>query len=62
MKGRKEVYEYTCEYSDNSQYNITVSCDGIINGTLVTSCPSRIRTPSCSTMNSFGSTATTLSF
>jgi hypothetical protein len=54
MKGKKEVYEYTCEYSDNSKYNITVSCDGVVNGTLDTSCPSRIRTPSCSTMNSLG--------
>ena len=47
-------YSYTCEYTDVSNYNITVKCDGSKNITYTTECPSRLRTPTCGVLSDIG--------
>lgn len=41
---------YTCNYNDNSTYQLRVNCDGNVNGVIKTSCPSRKRIPTCNVM------------
>ena len=51
---QKNDHTYSCKYTDDSAYNITVYCDGSSNSTVITTCPNRLRIPSCNMLSEKG--------
>ena len=46
QSGVRSSFSYVCQYPDGTSYSISSHCDGK-NGTLITSCPTRAKIPTC---------------